>query len=323
MPQQTNSANSFPALPSVGLIADSDLHRHILKHLLQDKNYSVLVSLNSKQLEPYFSQSRYQEPDLWLVDAEKIEPDAIDLLLKHSEAPLLTNDAIPQSTDYVTFENWQERLLEKLKIMALPEVDKAVEPFEMIWVLAASLGGPDAVDRFLSELAVGLPIAMVYAQHTEIKGDQMLASTLGRGSDYVLALASEKDLLSAGKVTIVPVDRKIQFLENDRILPAENRWEGDYQPAIDQVIAELARLYRERLGVIVFSGMCNDGEAGCRVARACGATVWAQTPESCVSDEMPQAVIDTGFASKQGTPEQLAAALNRLMARSAMKENEL
>jgi chemosensory pili system protein ChpB (putative protein-glutamate methylesterase) len=55
--------------------------------------------------------------------------------------------------------------------------------------------------------------------------------------------------------------------------------------------------------------MCNDGEIGCRVAKACGGTVWAQTPDSCISPDMPNAAISTGCVSKQGTPEQLAQAL--------------
>ena len=79
-------------------------------------------------------------------------------------------------------------------------------------------------------------------------------------------------------MSIVPADNQLSFLPNGHIVKTNVRWNGAYQPSLDLVITQLAQLYRQRLGVIIFSGMCNDGEIGCTVAKACGATVWAQTP---------------------------------------------
>ena len=209
---------------------------------------------------------------------------------------------------------WQRRLLEKLEVLVIrpaeaiassPPVDSSVNK---VWVLVASMGGPDAVKRFLTTLPQALPIAMVYGQHIETNFDGLLTSAV-TGHDYPMQLASGEQQLVNGNILVVPVDHQLRFLSRGRVVETRKAWSGSYQPVLDQVIADLARIYRQNLGVIVFSGMCNDGEIGCRVAKACGGTVWAQTPNSCLSPDMPSAAISTGCVSKQGTPEQLAEAL--------------
>jgi len=44
--------------------------------------------------------------------------------------------------------------------------------------------------------------------------------------------------------------------------------------------------------------------------QASGGEIWVQTPESCISPDMPNAALATGAVSMQGTPAQLAQALS-------------
>jgi chemosensory pili system protein ChpB (putative protein-glutamate methylesterase) len=310
-------------LPRVALIADSDLHRHVLQNMLLEAGYQLAPMLSPEQICNRRELAHWVEPDAWLVDLASDVQDTIELIVETSEASLLAVDHMPPTSELQAFEQWQRRLLKKLELVAVakhPEHEESElqlvgkpSRFEKVWVLAASMGGPDAVKRFLDALDMHLPIAMVYAQHIEKAFDKQLTNTVGRNQHYRLRLAQGEHQLLAGEVTVVPVDRQLRFLEHGRIVATREPWQGFYQPAIDQVIAELARQYRDRLGVIVFSGMCEDGAIGCRVAKACGATVWAQSPESCVSANMPEAAIQTGCVSKQGTPEQLAQALTEQM----------
>ncbi|MDG1772720.1 MAG: chemotaxis protein CheB [Oceanicoccus sp.] len=303
-------------MPRIGLVTDSDLNRYVLQAVLVEGSYELAGSFDTASLGQYLETNK-STPDIdaWLVDIEDNQiQQSLDLLLGQSDLPLLVNDDIPPVQEAKDHQVWQRRLLEKLEVLVIrpaeaiassPPVDSSVNK---VWVLVASMGGPDAVKRFLTTLPQALPIAMVYGQHIETNFDGLLTSAV-TGHDYPMQLASGEQQLVNGNILVVPVDHQLRFLSRGRVVETRKAWSGSYQPVLDQVIADLARIYRQNLGVIVFSGMCNDGEIGCRVAKACGGTVWAQTPNSCLSPDMPSAAISTGCVSKQGTPEQLAEAL--------------
>ncbi len=307
-------------MPRIGLVTDSDLNRYVLQAVLAEGSYELAGSFDTATLSNFLNaNSTTPDIDAWLVDIDGAEiQQSLDLLLGQSDLPLLVNDDIPPVQDAKDHEIWQRRLLEKLEVLAIRSVEsidpsqESSPPVEIsankVWVLVASMGGPDAVKRFLMTLPQSLPIAMVYGQHIETNFDGLLTSAV-TGHDYPMQLVSGEQQLVNGEILVVPVDHQLRFLSRGRVVETRKAWAGSYQPALDQVIADLARVYRQDLGVIVFSGMCNDGEIGCRVAKACGGTVWAQTPESCLSPDMPNAAISTGCVSKQGTPEQLAEAL--------------
>ena len=304
--------------PSVGLVTDSDLNRHVLQSLLQEAGYVVAVSVDSTQLVD-FVEAGEPDFDAWLVDLSDGESQQILDLLEYSVLPLLVNDEIPSSRDTSEYASWQRRLLEKLEVVAVakPVNDVGAAVFNRsisawarkVWVLAASLGGPEAVKCFLDNLPADLPLAMVYGQHIEANFNDVLVSAVGSNPHYTMQLMRGEQILMPGNIVVVPADRQLRFLSRGRVVETRKLWQGQYQPALDQVIAELAKVYRENLGVIIFSGTCNDGEIGCRVAKAYGSTVWAQSPASCISSAMPDAAIATGCVSRQGTPEQLAQAL--------------
>ena len=303
-------------MPRIGLVTDSDLNRYVLQAVLAEGSYELAGSFDTATLSNYLDANKTMpDIDAWLVDIDDNDiQQSLDLLLGQSDLPLLVNDDIPPVQAAKDHEIWQRRLLEKLEVLAIrstqnvepaPPVDTSVNK---VWVLVASMGGPDAVKRFLTALPQALPIAMVYGQHIETNFDGLLTSAV-TGHDYPMQLVSGEQQLVSGEILVVPVDHQLRFLSRGRVVETRKAWAGSYQPALDQVIADLARVYRQDLGVIVFSGMCNDGEIGCRVAKACGGTVWAQIPDSCLSPDMPNAAISTGCVSKQGTPEQLAQAL--------------
>jgi chemosensory pili system protein ChpB (putative protein-glutamate methylesterase) len=306
--------------PRVGLIVNDYGSRHTLQHVLEIGGFSVVVSLGIENLTESI-EANEEKVDAWLLDLTGTDIQVVlGLVVDWSTKPFLINDDIPPANDVESYDYWRRRLLGKLEVVALPynsdialapsDGIKPVEWADKVWVLAASLGGPEAVSRFLKTLSKSLPISMVYAQHTETNFDQQLVETISRAKKYPVQLLRGEQTLTSGEVSVVPVDRQLRFLPFGKVVETRRSWTGIYQPVIDQVIAELARLYRDKLGVIIFSGMCNDGEIGVRVAKSCGSTVWVQSPESCVSPDMPLAAISTGCVSERGTPEELARLLS-------------
>ena len=183
--------------PRVGLVTDSELNRHTIKTVLAGEGYELCLSVNSDKLGEKLLAG-IKGLDAWLLDLRDDNVQSVlEALVEYSDVPLLLNDEVPAEQDIEAYSYWSRRLLEKLEVVAIRPGDKAevnateleTSPAETVWVLAASLGGPEAVSIFLDALPDGLPIAMVYAQHIEASFDELLTSSVGRKQSYPMQLA--------------------------------------------------------------------------------------------------------------------------------------
>jgi chemosensory pili system protein ChpB (putative protein-glutamate methylesterase) len=178
-----------------------------------------------------------------------------------------------------------------------------------VWVLGASIGGPQAVKRFMAALPGNLPVAFILAQHIGNGFEEMLAKQLDRASEFKVSIAEENYQLRHRELVITPVNRRILLDRNGCIQLKPTDPKEIYTPSIDAVMVDMAIRYGARSGAIIFSGMGQDGMQGCRVMSARGASVWAQEADSCVVSGMPDAARRSGVVSFSGTPEQLAEKL--------------
>jgi chemosensory pili system protein ChpB (putative protein-glutamate methylesterase) len=337
--------------PRVGVIADSELSLHLLQSLLLAAGYKVAVTLLSATLEKRIAAQAEENPladhviDIWVAELEEQRDNdsVIDLLCACTTAPVLMGDGVPAQTAVEELERWQRRLKEKLKsvvsaglIRTSREAGGHINPIiqkaqdlangqrvaQHVWVLGASLGGPEAVKIFLDALPVNLPVAFVYAQHIDDDHDDLLAQVLGRHNSFNLLTCKENHILRDGQVTIVPTDHKVSFLPMGKVQNEHERWQGPFAPCIDQVISDVALQYKQKSGAIIFSGMSDDGSKGATAMSDLGGEIWVQQPESCICSSMPDAVLAKKCVSFSGTPEQLAQALMEKFAKEYMLDNE-
>jgi chemosensory pili system protein ChpB (putative protein-glutamate methylesterase) len=196
-----------------------------------------------------------------------------------------------------------------------PDSEPAAKPVSsdaaarQVWVLGASIGGPQSVKRFMSALPGNLPVAFILAQHIGKGFEEMLAKQLDRSSEFKVTIAEDGYQLRHREVAITPVNRRILLDRNGCVLLKPTDPKSIYTPSIDAVMVDMAVRYGSRSGAIIFSGMGQDGMQGCRVMAARGASVWAQDSASCVVSGMPDAARRSGVVSFSGTPEQLAEKL--------------
>ena len=183
-----------------------------------------------------------------------------------------------------------------------------------IWVLGASLGGPAAVKRFLDTLPPNLPVAFVYAQHIDPGFEQQLPQIIGRQNDWQILNCRPGSRLQAGEVLVVPIAQRLGFSRDGVLSLSDEPWPGPYQPSIETVLDMVCQQFGPACGAIIFSGMGEDGVAACGRMRQQGIEVWTQDTQSAACATMPDAVRDAGFSHRQGSPEELAAALQRWLA---------
>lgn len=337
-------------VPRVGILADDLLQQHLLKSSLIHFGFDVVISTDP---ERFVLQPQGEQPDAWVVDIRHEDEENLQWLddLLDGDVPVLIGlEKAPQKT-CPTFPKWQKKLYSKLRELTqatpllaadagaleqlsarktqripLPGVfsgrDFSTQPAAQVWVLGASLGGPEAVKAFLDALPAGLPVAFVYAQHIDPRFEETLAKTIGRHAEYRLKNFRAGEVLRCGEVLVAPIQHEFCF--DAQGLPASlgTDWPGPYGPSIDQVILNVGRGFGHRAGYILFSGMGNDGADAIVSLTDTAVPVWAQTPATCANASMPESAIATGRVNYTGDPYQLALQLVNRVKHSWMTTHE-
>ncbi|WP_179957767.1 chemotaxis protein CheB [Exilibacterium tricleocarpae] len=294
----------------IGILADTSLQQHALRSVVLEFGYTVAVShLVAQVAEPQLVAA----VDAWIVHADLANAQAqeLDNWLGNIAVPVIFGEGPvppPTAQDYA---GWARRLRGKLQQLAgaINLEQRAAPAAEQLWVLAASTGGPKAVDTFLCALPAGMGISFIYVQHIGAEFDRTLAQVTGRGSHYPARVAAHGEVIVENTVVVVATDKVVEILDNGTLALLDEPWPGPYQPSADQVIANVARACGERSGVIVFTGMGDDGAVGVRLMHQQGGRAWVQAPQTCTVASMPDAALATGCVDYVGSPEALALQL--------------
>ncbi len=294
-------------MTQLALVIDDARKRSWLENQLVKASHYVLLSCDVDHLEGAHRDLQ-ERPKIWLVllPPHRIER-ALDYIAGVSQAPTIVLDEWPP--DNVGLQHWQLQLMRKLdSTLAERQVSPQGEA-RQVWLLGASLGGPDAVTAFLAALPPEVPAAFVYVQHIEEAFDQALVTHINRNTHYRAGMFRGEARLESGQLLIVAPEIRPRFLPFGRVIASSKAWQGQFRPCIDDVARDLALQYRERLGMIIFSGTCKDGEQGTRDVCRYGGQVWVQAPQDCLDPTMPEAALATGLVSVNGGVHQLAATL--------------
>lgn len=178
-----------------------------------------------------------------------------------------------------------------------------------IWVLGASVGGPESVRRFLEALPSGVPAAFILVQHMGRDFQRVLADRLSRVTDLEVVRAEDGMELLPGRVIVAPPDQRLSFDEQGRVRLGQQDVVMDNSPSIDQVLFEVTESFGSGAGAIIFSGRARDGTQGCTELSRRGGRVWTQDAGSATISFMTDAIRERGASQYSGTPEQLAARL--------------
>lgn len=313
----------------IGLLTASSAQHHTLNTLVKECGHTTEVSLLLAQLKgrlqanPDSVDTNSADPnneeypvDAWVVDAEAVDQDDddnVDAWLDSFTVPVIYCDEGIPSVELENYRAWARRLKDKLvQLSGTINLQHSADGCaKQVWVLGASTGGPNAVKQFLGELPPKLDVGFVYVQHIDKAFNDTLAHVMSRHTHYPATLIEHGDIIRPNTVAIVSPEYRTHLLPNGTFSVSDEAWPGPYSPSIDSMVADVAHSYSDRGGVIVFTGMGDDGAASCRMMVQKGGKVWAQTPSSCTSESMPESVIETGCVEYKGAPYALAQQLVR------------
>lgn len=199
----------------------------------------------------------------------------------------------------------------------VPEKE-AERPLGLLGV-AASTGGPPAIQQLLRELPSGLPLAIVIAQHMPARFTRAFAGRLDRMSRFTVREAVDGERLERGVVYLAPGAHDVEILGDPdgpgRIRVREAVGEGTLMPSGDLLFRSGVHAYGSRFCALILTGMGSDGTAGAEVARDGGATVLAEDPETAVMPGMPGSAIAAGVVDQVLALSELPIAIARFAER--------
>ena len=316
----------------LAIVSDSLRHRQQLQRVMERNGLKVVF--NEPLSAVLLDKLHRSDADVLLLDVDERvthhEP-LLEQLLEESAVPIIFNDVSGLTLNEPTvLAKWYGKLLSKIaELTGKLEWDELdidlgwqanTEPLsrkpsqiseqnklaENIWVLGASLGGPDAVKQFLAELPANLPVAFILAQHLGANFMGLLAEQLDRVTRFKVMPTRVGHVLRHGEVLVVPVKERLLINPIGAVELHPLKTESSYSPSINSVLQDMADRYRKKCHCIIFSGMCDDGVIGAEMLIRDGGEVWTQEPNSCVISAMPDNVRKAGYSSFSGTPRQLA-----------------
>lgn len=194
-----------------------------------------------------------------------------------------------------------------------PSAEIATGRVEGLIVVAASTGGPPAVQQLLTVLAPALArTAVVVAQHMPAVFTALFAERLDKLLPLRVKEADPGEILRPGHAYILPGGRCARVIASPGGASAfelrEKLPQERYAPNADWLFISAAALYgRAALG-LVLTGMGDDGMAGAAALRQVGADVLAEGRETAVIFGMPQEALKVAGVQSWPLPELSTAA---------------
>jgi chemosensory pili system protein ChpB (putative protein-glutamate methylesterase) len=196
----------------------------------------------------------------------------------------------------------QETWLVPEKVAAQPKIRR-------VWVLGASIGGPEAVREFLGELPRDYPALFLLAQHMGVEFVDLMAQQMAKSTPLTVRTPTHGERVGHGEVVIVPTTHRMQIDPEGIVVLERSTDEGAYSPSIDRVLRDVADRYGANAGAIIFSGMTTDAVEGSKYLSDKGGTIFAQHPDTCVVSSMIDGVVEAGVVKFLGSPKELAEQL--------------
>ena len=269
-----------------------------LRWLMKERPTPVLVISSRSD-----SRSVFRALELGAVDflakpeariSKSLEGIREELLMKVRAMPSLEMGKVRSTVD----------LLARERVAPVSRKDEETTPQKSvieIVAIAASTGGPPALQAILSGLPGDLGAGIVISQHMPPGFTRSFAERLNKLAPLIVSEAAAGDRIRSGMALIAPGghhllvkrDREGLFVE---IVPREPS--DKYVPSADRMMASVAEACGSAVLGVVLTGMGNDGTAGALAIKRLNGQCIAESKESAVIFGMPQEAIRSGAVDK-------------------------
>jgi two-component system, chemotaxis family, protein-glutamate methylesterase/glutaminase len=178
--------------------------------------------------------------------------------------------------------------------------------------MAASTGGPVAVQRILSELPRDFPAPILLVQHIGPGFTQGFADWLAGACDLHVRIAQPNETARARYVYLAPDDRHLAVSEGGTIQLRDAPPLDGHRPSANVLFESAAHAFGPAVAAVILTGMGRDGVEGLFAVRQAGGRVLAQDEATCVVYGMPREAVCAGVVDVILPLDQMAPYLTNL-----------
>lgn len=235
----------------------------------------------------------------------------VDTAMRALRAGALTLLAKPPGPTAPDYDRIARQFVDTVKAMADVKVvthyrsrmSVPAEPFPAVRsqrtvravAIAASTGGPPALQRLLSGLPDDFPAPILVVQHIAPGFVNGFASWLDSAVGLRVKVAEQGELLQAGTVYIAPEDYHLGVSRRGSVALSREPPLDGFRPAGTALFQSVAQAFESKLVAVVLTGMGKDGVDGLRAVRDAGGLIVVQDERSCVVFGMPGAAVAAGL----------------------------
>jgi two-component system chemotaxis response regulator CheB len=269
-----------------------------LRWLMKERPTPVLIISSRSD-----SRSVFRALELGAVDflakpeariSKSLEGIREELLMKLRAMPSLEMGKVRSTVD----------LLARERVVPVFRKDEETTPRKSeieIVAIAASTGGPPALQAILAGLPGDLGAGIVISQHMPPGFTRSFAERLNKLAPLIVSEAAAGDRIRPGTALIAPGGNHLLVKRDREGLFAELAPRGPsdkYVPSADRMMASAVEACGSAVLGVVLTGMGNDGTAGALAIKRLKGQCIAESQESAVIFGMPQEAIRSGAVDK-------------------------
>lgn len=180
--------------------------------------------------------------------------------------------------------------------------------------IAASTGGPVALQTLLTHLPKDFPLPLLLVQHMPANFTRSFAERLDQICRIRVKEAEPGEIVHPGVAYLAPGGCQMELSEGaaKSLQIRDGGADELYRPSADITFTSIARNFPGKVLAVVLTGMGVDGRLGAKRLKEHGASIWAQGEDSCTVYGMPRAIVDAGLADAVYDLNEMADALGVL-----------
>jgi two-component system chemotaxis response regulator CheB len=235
-----------------------------------------------------------------------LELGAIDFILKPTpRATMMTSileeqmiQRVEEAANAKTSANLKISPDTKVALLAAENEARGAQ-VELI-CMAASTGGPAAIQKLVAGLPLSLSVPIALVQHMPVGFTRAFAERLNAISHYTVREARDQELIKKKHMYIAPAGAETTIRCTDAGLALsvmDCAAKSLHGPSADALFESAAAAIGKHVLAIVLTGMGEDGARGAEAVRKAGGYVIVESNESAVVFGMPRSVIERGCAN--------------------------
>jgi two-component system chemotaxis response regulator CheB len=268
-----------------------------------------------------------ERPTPIVVVSASVEKEDLKISINALKAGALTIVEKPVGTTRANFQEMADQLCTQLAIMSTVKVIRQRRPpspapvarpssppayqihkngaFGMLGI-AASTGGPNALEKLLNGLPADFPLPILLVQHITPSFLPGFAAWLDDVCPFSVAVAREGAILGTGKVYVAPAESHLK-VRAGRIRLDLSPPVSSQRPSGTVLFESLAREFGSGAIGVLLTGMGDDGAKGLSELRTAGGYTIVEDESTAVVYGMPQAAVRLGAACESLPLHEIAA----------------